>query len=280
MRNWNVIARRGATKQSPWMLRLPRHVFQKTWQTTLAMTVIIILPAMIVTNAISQQSAFTDANAKYQSGDFKGALASYESLLNSGKETVALDYNLGNAHFRLGHKGRALVYYERALRIVPRDPDVLWNIGILKTAVADRIEPPDENLLVFWIRKITDRLTVNEISLALSGLLVLWAFSAFLTFIFPAMKPVGRGLGILTLMFALPAVVLFGFKWLDIKDPQVVILDKEVQARYGPSDKETKAFTVHEGAEAKVTDESKDWLFITLSSKNSGWIPKKTCETI
>ena len=225
-------------------------------------------------------SPFMEANTKYQSGDFKGALSHYEKILTDSKETAALDYDLGNAYFRSGKKGKALLFYERAFRILPRDEDIRWNIEIVKTAVADRLEAPDDNLTVYWMKKIVDRLTINEICLALSGLLVLWTFLSLLTFIFPFMKAVNRGFGVLIVILFLPAVVLFGFKWMDVKDPRVVVLDKEVLARYGPSEKETKAFTLHEGAEAKISDETKDWLYITLQNKSSGWIQKKTCEII
>lgn len=270
-------------------VRLPRHSATKlgghaclpAGRLTMTIVMACLLQIFIFSRAnAGDLSPWAEANTKYQSGDFKGALTAYENVSGSAKETAALDYNLGNVHFRLGHKGKALLFYERALRISPRDPDILWNINILKSAVTDRIESPSESLIVTWVRTIVDRLTINEISVILSGLLLGWTVIVGLTFIFPMLTPVGRGLGILILLLFLPASVLFGFKWLDVKDPHVVILDREIHARYGPSDRETKAFTLHEGAEAKVADESKDWFYITLPDKNSGWVPKKSCEII
>ena len=73
-----------------------------------------------------------------------------------------------------------------------------------------------------------------------------------------------------------PFSALFVLKWYQVKEPKAVILVKEIYARYGPSDKETKAFLLHEGAEARVMDETKGWWFIALVNKNSGWIPKET----
>ncbi len=228
----------------------------------------------------SDLSPWQEAAAKYQSGSFQSSIDIYQSLLKKGKETAALDYDLGNAHFRLGHKGMALVYYERALRIAPRDEDIRWNIDVLKTAVTDRIESPEGSLIVYWVSRAVDRLTINEICMILSGLLLLWAALGALIYFFPMIKSLGKALRVLVLLILLPAVILFGFKWSDVKDPSAVILEKEAEARYGPSEKETKAFTLHEGAEAKVTDEAKDWWYLTLPDKNSGWVPKKSCEII
>ena len=236
---------------------------------------LLVLPA-----AAGNLSVWDEANTSYQSGSFKSALGLYEKQLKEGKETAALDYNLGNTYFRLGHKGLALVYYERALRIAPRDEDILWNIEVLKTVITDRIESPEGSLIIYWIRQILGRLTLNEIGIVLSGFLALWAALSALTYVFPVIKLLSKVLGVFVVLFLLLTAVLFGVKWNNVKDPRAVILDKEVQTRYGPSEKETKAFTLHEGAEAKVTDETKDWWYITLPDKNAGWIPKKSCEII
>ena len=225
-------------------------------------------------------SPWTEANTKYQSGDFKGALASYEEVLKSDKETAALDYNLGNTHFRLGHKGKALVFYNRALRISPRNEDILWNIDIVKSAVADRIDETDQNLTLVLIEKVTNQVTMNEFSILLTALLGLYMFLALLRFMWPMTKPVVQSFGAIVTVFFLVTALLAGFKWFDVKDAHLVILDKEVEARYGPSVKETKAFTLHEGTEAKIIDESKDWVYVTLDNKSLGWIPKKSCEVI
>ena len=57
--------------------------------------------------------SFAEANGKYQAGDFKGAEALYKKLLDSGLRTAPVYYNYGNASFRNGKKGQALVAYER-----------------------------------------------------------------------------------------------------------------------------------------------------------------------
>ena len=51
-----------------------------------------------------------------------------------------MHYNLGNASLKAGEKGQARVYYERALKAAPRDENLLWNMQILKSSLADRIE--------------------------------------------------------------------------------------------------------------------------------------------
>ena len=264
----------------------PRQkIFRLGWTSRrlagMTIAIIFLIQFFIFSQAkASDLTPFMEANTKYQSGDFKGALELYEKLRSSGKETAALDYNIGNTYFRLGRRGKALLFYERALQILPRNEDVRWNRDIVKTLVIDKIVTSDENLTVYWIKRIADQLTINEISLGLSGLLVLWTIFTGLLFIFRFLKTISRGVGVLFVIIFLPIIILFGTKWIEVKDPRVIILDKEVEARYGPSVKETKAFTLHEGAKAEISDESKDWFHVTLQNQSSGWIPKKACEII
>ena len=242
---------------------------------------LLIAGSLLAGSAIAADlSPWAEANTKYQSADFKGAIESYEGILKSGKETAALDYNLGNAYFRLGQLGKSLLFYERALRIAPRNEDIRWNIDIIKGAVVDRNDRADDELIITWIKKVADSLTINESSLILSVLLLLFMAMTFIAFVFSVLRPALRGMNVLILFAFLAAAVLFGVKWMGAKDPRVVILDKQVEARYGPSNKETKAFTLHEGAEAAVTDQTQDWLYVEFDSKSSGWIPKKSCEII
>ena len=49
---------------------------------------------------------------------------------------------------------------------------------------------------------------------------------------------------------------------------------------YGPSEKETKAFVLHEGALARVIDQTDEWYYIFLQDKNNGWVLKKSCEIV
>jgi len=225
-------------------------------------------------------SLFSEANAKYQAGQFKEAAELYKKSSESERPTAAVYYNLGNTCFRLGQKGEALINYERALKISPRDPDVRWNIGILKSVLADRLDDLDGGILRMWSEQAIANFTINEISALFTLLLGVFMFLSLLTVLFPNFKNAARALRLVIYLLAVAAGVLFYFKWLDVKDPRVVVVAKEVEVRYGPSDRETKAFLLHEGAEAKVLDHTNDWNFITLKNKNSGWIRKESCEVI
>ena len=73
-------------------------------------------------------SGFTAAAAAYRAEDYDKAAAAYEEVLRGGKESGALYYNLGNSYFKKGSLGKAVLNYERARRLVPRDGDLNFNL--------------------------------------------------------------------------------------------------------------------------------------------------------
>ena len=227
-----------------------------------------------------ESTLFEQANEKYRAADFQAAADLYQKILKSGNATSAVYYNLGNAMLRLGEKGEALVYYKRALKAIPRDKDLQWNIQLLQSALPDRIEESSLNLPRFLLRKVTEPWTLEEIGYLFTAALAVLAALALLDFALPLIQALTGFLRPLIFLLLLASAALFGFKWWDTKDPRAVILDKEVNAFYGPSDRETKAFVLHEGAEGKILDTSGDWVYIALKNKNTGWIRKNACEIV
>lgn len=239
-----------------------------------------ILSLFSVSAQCAQDADFREANSKYQAGDYKTAVSLYEKALLSGKPTAALYYNLGSAEFRSGDRGAALADYERAHALDPRDRDIEWNRSTLKSVLPDRISDSDDNVFVSSVQKLLEWVTVDEAALAFGLILAILFLVSALNFSFHRSKSLTAGLGgFFVLLLILSGAVFYG-KWLTVKDPRVVVLEKEAAVRYGPSEKETKAFVLHEGALARVIDQTDEWYYLFLQDKNNGWILKKSCEIV
>ncbi len=81
-------------------------------------------------------AAFDEANRQYGSGNFSGAAAAYEKILTNDGSRAAVYYNLGNSYQSLKKNGLAILAYERARLLKPRDPDLLANLALARKAVA------------------------------------------------------------------------------------------------------------------------------------------------
>lgn len=223
---------------------------------------------------------FEQAAAKYKAADFKAAAALYQKQIATGSPSAAAYYNLGNSVLRMGQKGMAMVYYERALKADPRDKDARWNIQVLKASLVDRIEDVQTNIILEPVKNVLDHINADELAIAFSVSLALFSLGMMLSVFVPAAKGLFSSLKALALIGLFVSGAFFGWKvWLT-KDPLAVVQDKEVIARYGPSDQESKALVLHEGAIGKIIDESGDWVYLQLANKNMGWIRKSSCEII
>ena len=224
--------------------------------------------------------SFSEANARYEAQDYKAAAELYEQIAAHGENTAALCYNLGNAYFRIGQKGKALVAYERARRLSPRDADVRWNMEILKSVLTDRLGAFSESPLERAMSRAAGFLSLEETGAALSAALAAVFLLTIFVWFFPPARRWILGLQMAAGGILIAFSILLLFQWHETGRPQAVVLAKDVYARYGPSDRETKAFVLHEGAEGSVLDETKGWLYLRFPNGQSAWVPKSSCEVI
>ncbi len=74
------------------------------------------------------------ANRQFDAGDFSAAAAAYEEILTERGPDAAVLYNLGNSYQSEKRYGPAILAYERARLITPRDPDLLTNLALARKA--------------------------------------------------------------------------------------------------------------------------------------------------
>lgn len=94
------------------------------------------------------------ANTAYINGDFHAAADTYEELLSRGVSSMKLYYNLGNAYFKDDRIGKAILYYNRALRLAPGNDDIRYNLSVAEARTKDNIEDIPEFFFVTWMRDI------------------------------------------------------------------------------------------------------------------------------
>lgn len=110
-------------------------------------------------------TAFDDANQQFKAGDFAGAAAAYEKILTAEGPRAAVYYNLGNSYQSLKQYGPAILAYERARLLTPRDPDLLANLALARKAATAF----EENGLNPKLEAMLNYLSRNEWSWLVAG---------------------------------------------------------------------------------------------------------------
>src|ERR1700719_4267573 len=117
--------------------------------------------AFVLAGAVSaaDESAFAKANQAYNEGRFEEAADGYQDLGSSGNWNANLFYDLGNARFRLGDFGKAILNYERALALDPHHPEADANLRLA------RDEARALELRKDWAERYASMATVKQYSI-------------------------------------------------------------------------------------------------------------------
>lgn len=234
--------------------------------------ILLCLTAGGMAFAESADDIFLHANKLYEEGKYAQASAAYEGLLRGGKISPAIYFNAGNAAFKSGELGRAIYDYRRAEALAPRDPDIRANLEIVRAkAGASSAAIPGSR----WTRWV-GRLTVNEWTMAASGVAALFFLTLTARQIFPSFaKSSGGAAGVLAAAAAWCLVCLgFSISQRLVEKSSVVVVPEAV-VRRGPMDVSQSAFTAHDGTELTVLSQNGDWLQVTDASRQIGWLQQK-----
>ena len=219
-------------------------------------------PAAVVSSA-----AFDSANKLYEEGKFAEAASAYDTLAKSGQYSAALYFNLGNAFFKSGQIGRAIAAYRQAEQITPRDPDLRANLQFARN------QTPSPTLWPGRSQRWLGRLTLNEWTVLAAVVAWLWLLLLAVLQWRPALKPSLRAYAISLAMLAGLLCVCTAASLRENRFTRTaVVIAREAAVRYGPLAESPLAFTVHDGAELRVTDQKDEWLQVSAGPGRTGWL--------
>lgn len=244
---------------------------------------LIFFSLSIHTFADSITEIVKKGNEAYQQENYSEAIAAYEEVATGNTASAALYYNLGNAYFKSGFNAKALLWYERALRLDPSDEDIQHNIAFVNQKIMDRIDPIPETAFARWWNRCSHSLSERGWSiLAIIGSLL--AVGCIVISIFSANKPL-RAAGFIVFWIALIGIIfsfIFASKEKNrfSKQDEAIVMNLVVEAKTAPNDKARTTFIIHEGLKVQVTNEMNNYVEIRIPNGEKGWINKSTIEKI
>jgi tetratricopeptide (TPR) repeat protein len=241
----------------------------------LAMAVFLMSDANARANKFEE--TFFKANQAYREGRFQEAIQGYERLIRSGHPNGHLYYNLGNAYFKTEQLGPAILNYERARLVIPRDADLNFNLSYARDKMRDAI-PQSQGFFqaaFFWL----DSLSMGELFLGVAFLNVLFWGTLFMR-LFLRMEWTYY-LFLILLIFWLIGGTSFGLKWYQARsDDRAVVLKKEISILAGPDVRDTVLFKLHEGTIVHHERSEDGWSLVHLPDKKRGWVKSEAVELI
>ena len=216
----------------------------------------------------ADETTFAKANQAYADGRFQEAARVYENLIQSGNWNANLFYDLGNAEYRLGDVGQAVLNYERALALEPRHPEAEANLRLARDE-ARALEMRRD-----WTERYAAMATVKQYTIATAVAFWFAVFLATQSFLI-GRRSAGR-MALITLSLLVCGGSIFGIVTLENGtrgNALAVITAKEADARLATADTAKSILVLPAGSEIKILSERGDWIYAALPNDQRGWIP-------
>lgn len=251
----------------------------------IATVYITLLPVMLFAlyGQSSHEKAMEKANQAYIDEAYHEAVSLYEDIVKMGWESASLYYNLGNAYYQKGMLGKAILNYERALRLNPADDAIRHNLRIAGSQTVDRIEPLPRLFFLDWRDNFVQSQSADGWARKVIALVFLVA--VFIALFFVTRKRLykqlcfGMAIGMILLAFASFYAASRQYYMIHEKQ-EAIVTDSRVVAKSAPGERGIDLFLVHEGTKVEISNTVQDWFEVRLANGSIGWIQRSALEEI
>ena len=250
----------------------------------LSLVLLLIAFSPLQAKSLLDRETMVRANQLYENGAFNQASQIYQQLADQGFSESELLYNLGNAYYKEGELGRAILNYERAARLSPRDSDIQANLEFVQGQSIDQLEADPASPLDQWLKFSVSMFTLNEISLITLGLF--WLMLGLIIIYRHTRTDTIRSrlqlvLILVALLFAINAFTLGSRLYVEASSPQAIVVIESMDLYSGPGEDNLTEFTLHSGTQVNLLETRGQWVRISLPGEQSqGWGVRGAVERI
>lgn len=238
-------------------------------RTLFLLLALILLPQFAT--ASSQNQKFQEANGFYSKGDFSTAISSYEALIAEHGYSPGVLYNLGNSYAQAGYPGRAILSYERALRLSPGNSDILANLE--KVQGEHGLFTKDKS----FGSRIANSLGINQwgllILIALTAMTATVVSSLYLHFSRRVLTSVCIGSALL--------ILLSGMSMISVrKNWFCSIMITSSPLLISPFEGAAKVGTSREGRRVFPQNSHGSYVYVVSETGRTGWLPASAVQPV
>jgi tetratricopeptide (TPR) repeat protein len=226
--------------------------------------------------AASLTDTFARANGFYERKEYDSAVQAYANIINEKVESASLYFNLGNAYFKKGDLGHAILYYLRAKRLDPSDEDIASNLEFARQFSRVQMEGVQLNPINSFLISLVDPYRIDSLAWASSGCFVLFFLFLIIRFGLGISNPGVRVGIVLALVLLIVSTSLTTFKYrYEFLTRRGVIVTEEAPVKTGPSEQSDIELQGAPGLVVEILDETGDYYNVLFENKRRGWIEKR-----
>lgn len=228
-------------------------------------------------------SLWQKAEEAFAAEQWQNALNYYQTIEGEDLQSADLYYNIGDTYFKLGDNARAILYFERALKLDPAHGDAAHNLEIVRQLTLDKVDAVPDFILVTWFRHLRQAFSADTwawITLALAAIAVF----LFLLFRQGASLTLRRVAFILSCVVLLLTIFSFVFslqqKQAVLRQDSAIVTVPVCPVKSSPADGGNTVFVLHEGTKIRILDRVGDWAKVQIADGRQGWATVLSYETI
>jgi len=209
--------------------------------------------------------AFVEASRAYDENQLPEAIAGWKKLLDEGQVLPEVLFNLGNATYRNGNIGEAILAYRHAQTLAPRDPDIRANLGF--AAQTAGVSLPTRNPLMARLLDLSQKEWMGFASVcfwALFVVLAVWIVAPRFGFV---VRPLA---GAFLLLLLITLAGLWAHHELRAT-PECVVMSGDQKVLSSPLESATPILAIPEGAIVRQLDPHGAWVEVEFESTR-GWL--------
>jgi len=229
------------------------------------------------------QNGFEKGNALYQKGKYEEAIAAYETILDSKKESAELYFNLANCYYKLNKVAPAIYNYEKALVLNPSDSEIQNNLAFAHKLTIDEIKVVPKVGFAKLLRDFTGAFHYNTwawITVALSGIFLLFFIGYYFSQLTFSKRIFFIGMFMIVFLILLSGLAaIFEKSHFESERPAIVFAEI-AQVKSEPKSSSSDVFMLHEGAKVFLHESIENWVKIELTDGSEGWIESSAVKSV
>ena len=217
--------------------------------------------------ASNPDDRFRKANAAYASGEFAEAVGELRELVSEGKFSGGALHNLGNAEWKVGRPGYAVLAWERARSMNPFNPNTDANLRLARHSA--RVEAP----VLGWQERYSTLMPggwwLVIASVALWGGVALLALPRLF-----GMRRADWHQGIAAALLAIFLLSVPALLGLSKRARLGVVLEDETPLRLTPTREGETLTKLPAGEMARVERKRGEYFYVRAEGDRAGWLKK------
>jgi len=217
---------------------------------------------------------FSAANKEYISGNYEKSLSLYGQIHEQSGDSAELLYNMGNAYYKKGEIGKAVLYLERAFWLDPGNADIVKNLNAVRNNTGLMLE--EESLINHYIGKFT----LNQWCIIAATLLLVFALVICMRATSLKLFQARTFRNITLVLATLGSISLYGVISQSLELDRAIVVSSTAEVLISPFEGADQTASLKTGRMVYVLNEHDNYLSVKENSGTTGWVKKSQVRKI